>query len=252
MKRPVLIMILVTAVFSSLPGVESKERFLTGVESYNSGEYRVAADIWSDLYDSGFNNFELLYNLGNAYFKLDDISMSILFYERALLRKPWDDDTRYNLSIAKTLTRDRYDTIPQIFLTRWFNLSALAFSSDRWAIMSLTCFTASLSFMLLFLFTSRYRLKRVSFLTALLLFIVSASALLLSIRNSKLVYNNPEAVIISPVITGRSAPSESGQELFVIHEGLKVKTGERIGEWCEIRLPDGNKGWVPVISFERI
>jgi tetratricopeptide (TPR) repeat protein len=252
MKRLVSILIISVAVFSFVSGIETKDQFLIGAENYKNGEYKSAAEIWTDLYNSGYDNFELLYNLGNVWFKLEDIPMSILFYERALLRKPWDDDARYNLSIARSQTKDRYETIPEIFLVRWFNQLSLALSSDKWAIMSISCFFAFLSLMLLFLFSSRYSLKKLSLLTSVLLFIISMAALSFSVRNSKLVYNNTEAIILSPVITGRSAPSESGQELFVIHEGLKVKTGEEIGGWCEIRLPDGNKGWVPDISLERI
>lgn len=252
MKRVVLILFILAAFFSCVSGSETKERFQIGVENYRSGEYRLAAGVWTDLYNSGYDNFELLYNLGNAWFKIEDIPMAILFYERALLRKPWDDDVRYNLSIAESLKRDRYESIPQIFLIRWFNFSALSLSSDRWAIISLTSFILLLILMLLFLFTSGYRLKRVSFWLSLMLMIISATAFMLSVRNSTLVYNNKESIIIAPVITGRSAPSETGGELFVIHEGLKVRTGEQIGEWCEIRLPDGNKGWVPVSSLERI
>jgi hypothetical protein len=87
---------------------------------------------------------------------------------------------------------------------------------------------------------------------ALALFLVSSSSLALSYRSRTLVYNNSDAIMTAPVITGRSTPSESGMSLFVIHEGLKVKTGEVIGGWCEIRLPDGNKGWVQADTFERI
>ena len=251
MKRFSVILFLITILSFQVFSNDIRERYLNGVENYGKGEYLIAAEIWTDLYNAGYDNFELLYNLGNALYKLEEIPMAILFYHRALLRRPWDDDTKYNLSVAENLTRDRYTAIPQIFLVRWFNFSALALSSYRWAIMAVTCFVMSLLLILLFLFTSNYGLKRTTFWLSLMLIILSATSVMLSLRNDSLVYNSKEAIILSPVVTGRSAPSDSSQELFVIHEGLKVRTGEQIGEWCELRLPDGNRGWVPVLSIER-
>ena len=118
MKRILLVISILAAVVISPLANESKQRFDKGAEYYRNGDFRTAADIWTDLYNSGYDNFELLYNLGNAWFKLEEIPLSVIFYERALLRRPMDDDARYNLSIAKTLTRDRYETIPEIFLIR--------------------------------------------------------------------------------------------------------------------------------------
>lgn len=252
MRRVTIFLFLITLVATSLPAQESRDRYLEGVELYNNGDFRSAAEIWTELNNTGYDNFELLYNLGNAWFKLNEIPMAILFYERALLRKPGDEDARYNLAIANTLTTDRFESIPRVFIVRWFDRASLSMSSDSWAVVSVLTFILTLLLTLLFLFMTRYNIKVLSFWLSLLLFITSASSLTFSFRSRKLVYNNSEAIVITPVITGRSTPSEGGNELFVIHAGLKVKTGEKIGEWTEIQLPDGNKGWVTVASLEKI
>lgn len=252
MRRVTIFLFLISLIATNLSAQESHDRYLDGVEQYNNGEFKAAADIWTDLHNAGYDNFELLYNIGNAWFKLNEIPSAILFYERALLRRPGDEDARYNLAIANTLTTDRFESIPQIFIVRWFNRASLTMSSDSWAVLSAVTFIATLLLILLFLFMSRYNIKVLSFWLALLFFITSASTLALSFRSRKLVYDNSEAIVISPVLTGRSTPSEGGNELFVIHAGLKVKSGERIGEWTEITLPDGNKGWVTVSSIENI
>jgi len=252
MRRVTIFLFLILLIAIDLQAQENHEKYLEGVELYNNGDFRAAAEIWSDINDAGYDNFELFYNLGNAWFKLNEIPMAILFYERALLRRPGDEDTRYNLAIANTLTKDRFESIPRIFIVRWFDRASLAISSDLWAIISATAFILTLLMTLFFLFLSRYNLKVISFWLSLLFFIASVSSITFSFRSRKLVYNSDEAIIISPVVTGRSTPSEGGNELFVIHAGLKVKTGEKIGEWTEIQLPDGNKGWVTVASLEKI
>ena len=74
---------------------------------------------------------------------------------------------------------------------------------------------------------------------------MSLSSLALTIRNKSLVYNSHKAIITSPLISGKSSPDKSGNDLFVLHEGTKVTIEDEVGEWLEIRLSDGNKGWVP-------
>jgi tetratricopeptide (TPR) repeat protein len=252
MRRVAVFLFLIMLIASGLEAQETRDRFLKGVELYNNGDFRAASEIWTELNNAGYDNFELLFNLGNAWFKLNEMPLAILFYERALLRRPGDEDARYNLAIANTLITDRFESIPHIFIVRWFDRVSLAMPSDSWAVVSAITFIMTLLLFLLFLFLSGYKLKVLSFWFSLLLFMTSAASLTFSFRSRKLVYNNSEAIIVTPVLTGRSTPSEGGNELFVIHAGLKVKCGEKIGEWTEIQLPDGNKGWVTVNSIEKI
>ena len=82
--------------------------------------------------------------------------------------------------------------------------------------------------------------------------ILSGSSLAFSVRNKSLVYNSHEAVIFAPSVNGKSSPDNSGTDLFVLHEGSKVTIEDNLGEWYEIKLSDGNKGWVPSICLEII
>jgi uncharacterized protein YgiM (DUF1202 family) len=51
------------------------------------------------------------------------------------------------------------------------------------------------------------------------------------------------------MVNGKSSPDKSGNDIFVLHEGTKVTVEDGVGEWSEIRLSDGNKGWVPLNSL---
>jgi len=221
-------------------------------EQYSSGNYNAATELWLELYDAGYDNYEILYNLGNAYFKMNEIPKAILFFERALLRNPGDEDIQYNLAIASGQIKDRFESIPNLFLIRWINRASLSLSSDSWAYFALTSFILCLVLALLFLFIINYKYKLLTFWLSALLILTTVVSITFSFRSRKLVYRNPQAIVLSEVVKGMSTPSESGNELFVIHAGLKVSTGERIGEWTEIRLPDGNKGWITTSSIENI
>lgn len=252
MKRILFILFLVSLPLVLSFAQDNKEKYMKAVDEYKAGNFSAAADSWAELFNAGYDNYEILYNLGNAYYKINEIPLAILFYERALLRKPGDEDIQYNLAIASGQIKDRFETIPKVFIVRWYNFTSLTMPSDTWAIISVVTFILTLVLVLLFLFLSKYNLKILSFWLAILLLVISATSLSFSYRSRQLVYNSNEAIIVAPVVTGRSTPSESGTELFVIHEGLKVRTGEEIADWTEIRLPDGNKGWVTTSSVEII
>jgi tetratricopeptide (TPR) repeat protein len=228
------------------------EKFRQGVDLFSSGNFNKALEQWIDLYNTGYRSAELEYNIGNAYFKLNNIPGSILFFERAHLLKPADEDINYNLQISRTLIVDRFDEIPELFFVRWFGFLALSLSTNAWARISISAFILCLIFLSLYFYSSKYKLKVLGFWLALLLIIISLSSLAFSACNRQMVHNSHKAIIFSPQISGKSSPDNSGTDLFVLHEGTKVTTGEKVGEWYEIRLSDGNKGWVPAGSIQII
>ena len=222
------------------------EKFKKGVEYYTSESYKEALDIWLDIYSTGYRSAALNYNIGNAYFKLNNIPGAILFYERARMLKPGDDNINYNLQISKSMVVDKFEEIPQLFFVRWFDFLSLLLSTNKWAIISLISFVLFLIFLSVYLYSSEYRLKVTGFWIALLLMILAALTLSFTLRNKSLVYDSRTAIIFSPSVNGKSSPDESGTDLFVLHEGSKVSVEDEVGKWYEIKLSDGNKGWVPV------
>ncbi len=67
-------------------------------------------------------------------------------------------------------------------------------------------------------------------------------SLLFNKKNELLNRNN--AIVLTPSVTVRSTPSESGTSLFILHEGRKVEIKDNsMREWKEIRLEDGKVGW---------
>ncbi|MBN1107950.1 MAG: hypothetical protein JXR66_12520 [Bacteroidales bacterium] len=229
-----------------------EERFTRASQLYSSGNYEEALEIWKNLRQTGYRSAELDYNIGNAYFKLNNIAAAILFWERARLLKPGDDDIRYNLQIANTLVVDKFEEIPELFFIEWYNFLALIASSNLWAGISVVSFLGFLLFLSLYLYSSKYKLKVAGFWIAVVLFFISVSSLALSARNKRLVYDSRQAVIFAPAINGKSSPDDSGTDLFLLHEGTKVFVEDKVGEWYEIRLSDGNKGWIPASAMEII
>jgi tetratricopeptide (TPR) repeat protein len=243
-------MLLVSAV--AYPQLSNEEKFREGSRYYTEGNFEKALENWLDIYNTGYRSPELEYNIGNSYFKLNDIPGAILFYERAYKRKPSDEDINYNLQIARTLVVDRFNEIPELFFVRWFNFLSLALPANSWAKASLAAFILSLLFLSVYLYSVKYRIKVAGFWLAVVLFVFSGTSLSFTLRNKTLVYDSKEAVVFSPQVSGKSSPDNSGTDLFVIHEGTRVKIEDKVGEWYGIRLSDGNKGWIPSGSVKII
>jgi tetratricopeptide (TPR) repeat protein len=253
LRISILLFLLTSVITVNISAQDSREeKFRQGVESFSGGNYNKALELWTDVYNTGYRSAELEYNIANAYFKLSNIPAAILFYERARLLKPADEDINYNLQIARTLTVDRFIEIPELFFVKWFKVVSLLLSTNTWAKISLIAFALSLFFLSVYFYTARYKFKVLGFWLAILLFIVSVLSVSFSASNNKQIHHSQFAIVFSPQVSGKSSPDKSGTDLFILHEGTKVRTGEKVGDWFEIRLSDGNKGWVPASGIQII
>ena len=249
-KRYILIVIFISLIVRIAVSQDTnKDKFYQGVTYFTAGSYKEALKIWTDIYNTGYRSANLDYNIGNAYFKLNNIPSAILFYERAYLLKPADENINYNLQIARTLIVDRFQEIPELFFIKWYNFVSLFLSTNSWAKISITSFILFLLLLSLYIYSSRYRHKVIGFWLGVFFIVLSLTSLAFTIRNKSLVYDSHKAIISSPIVNGKSSPDKSGNDIFVLHEGTKVTVEDEVGEWSEIRLSDGNKGWVPLNSI---
>jgi hypothetical protein len=96
-------------------------------------------------------------------------------------------------------------------------------------------------------------MKKLSFSGFCLFFLLSVCSFYLGYRQRNHVLNRTEAIIYLPEITVKSTPNDSGSDLFIIHEGLKVKVIEKQENHYRIILNDGkSQGWIPRKSAEII
>lgn len=211
---------------------------------YASAQYEKAITAYQQVIENGYESAELYYNLGNAYYKSNKIPWAITHYERALKLAPGDEDILFNLQLANTHVVDKIEVLPEFFLTSWWNRFIQLFSSNQWALISISTFVSGLVLLLIFSLSGRVVARKFSFWLAVLLILVSVFSFNFSRKQKWVALNEPKAIIMTPSVVVKSAPSETGTELFLIHEGLKVKVTDKLGDWREIKLSDGNKGWV--------
>ena len=255
-KAPVLAILLLLALpLSQARAAESYPDSLwnAGVAAYTEGDFASALQDWEDVRATGLMSKELYYNLGNAYFKTGEMAQSILWYERALKLDPSDADIRHNLEYARSLTQDRIEEVPEIFFEQWGHAMCYLLPSNTWAVLCLVFLAAAVAMALLFLLGSTAGRRRVGFFVgiACLLFAFLGWDFAQWQRQEALAQDR--AIVMRPVSTVKSSPSaESAKDLFILHEGTRVKILDNVGSYSNIELGDGRQGWIPSADIEVI
>jgi tetratricopeptide (TPR) repeat protein len=228
----------------SLWAITPEQQVLEANKAYYGGHYENAVASYEKVTHEGFASPILYYNLGNAYFKLGNMPLAILYYEKAHKLAPADADITHNIRLANTRIVDKIEPVPVLFYIRWWNNARNLFSPDTYAKVSL----ALLSFFWIFLayyFLARRRSLRVtSFYCALIFLITSLFGMVLAADSHHHALNPDEAIVLEPSASVKSSPDDKSVDLFVIHEGTKVQVMDRIGDWEEIKIANGNSGWI--------
>lgn len=220
--------------------------------AYQINDYISAIQIYEELLQKG-EAAEIYYNLGNCYYKVDNIAKAILNYERALLLQPGNENVRINLELANAKTIDKIVAIPDVFFVSWIENMSKMMSSDSWAKISVVFFIFLLILLGFYFFIKSSRFQKIGFIGAILCFFVVLVANIFAFQLRKRLLSHNEAIVLLPSVIVRSTPSDSGTSLFILHEGTKVNIKDNLmHEWKEIVLEDGKVGWIPSSAIEII
>jgi tetratricopeptide (TPR) repeat protein len=221
-------------------------------KAYTKGDYKKAAADYESLLKIG-ESASIYYNLGNSYYKLEQLGKAILNYEKALLMQPSNEDIQFNLTLARSKTVDKLKPLQRDFFTSLWQSIRDAMSSNTWAHLSIVCFLIVIASTASYVFGRKMLIRKLSFYMALCFLFFTLMANIMAKQQKEKRMQHDSAIVLVSNLTVRSTPDESGTELFVIHEGHKVKIKDAsMTTWVEITIEDGNTGWVPVSAVERI
>ncbi len=221
-------------------------------KAYSAGAYQQAATLYQQVVSNGFEASELYYNLGNAYFKCNDMPSAILYYEKALKLNPRDEYVKNNIQVANTKITDKILPLPELFYKRWWNALQNLFEMDTWAvilIVNVVLFFIAISF---YLISNTMLIRKASFWCGILLFIFSTFSFLFASNWYHTLTRQKEAIIFSPSLTVKSSPDDNSTDLFILHEGAKVSITDKVGQWREVKIANGSVGWVKAETFREI
>ena len=216
---------------------------------YNENAFDSALVIYKDIVDQGYSSATLYYNIGNTYYKLRNYPLAIYYYEKSLKLEPNNEDTKHNIEIAKLFLTDKIEAVPELFIKTWWNKLSNSFSANTWAILTLILIGATLACIFFYITAKSRILKKSMFFIGILMIILMTSSLSISAKKYNYISTHNEGIIITPTITIKSSPSTSGVDLFVLHEGSKVKILDNTDGWEKIKIANGSIGWLPSTSI---
>ncbi|WP_159431212.1 tetratricopeptide repeat protein [Millionella massiliensis] len=220
--------------------------------AYSNGNYRLAVDRYETLLQQGVHSSKLYYNLGNSWFKQGRMGKAILNYNRALLLDPTDEDTQYNLAMANARIVDKIDSVPEFFLKTWLRDLGLMFSSDTWAALGLFFLAVTFAAIILWLLAGTMGLRKLGFYGGIVSLVLCLGTTFYANFQRNRLLHNTEAIVMNLVAPVKSSPSAGSKDIFVLHEGTRVRMLEQLDGWTEIVLSDGNKGWITSNAIEAI
>jgi tetratricopeptide (TPR) repeat protein len=221
-------------------------------EAYQANNFKEAIDLYTQTIDLRFESAVLYYNLGNAYFKSGDNARAILWFERANRLDPNNEDIIHNIGFIQQKLVDRIEHLPELFIVKLWNKISGFFTGNQWATLSIIACALFAVCLLVILLIRIQWVRSTAIIVAILALLFTIFAIIFAKKESTRHINHPEGVIMNHVVYVKSTPNEKGSDLFVIHSGLKVGITDQLNEWVEIRLPNGEKGWIQATQIEEI
>lgn len=242
MNKVITVVLLLSALWLNAQNTALFERATT---AYNEGDYNEAITNYLKILDNGEHSASLYFNLGNSYYKLNQIAPSIYYYEKALILKPNDREVENNLTYARNMTLDAFETLPETGLSRIYSSTAGWLSFDQWAYVAVVFMLLFVLFYIAFYYFRYSRQKRIAFISSMIsIFLVVISVIFAIIQFQEFNAEQP-AIVFSEESSIRSEPNKRSSETFVLHEGTKVNVLEELNSYKKIQLVDGKTGWIP-------
>lgn len=248
-----IIVVLVALAFQFVAPLQASAITKANADAeFSKGNYQQAVADYEELLKKG-ESAQLYFNLGNSYYRLGNITQSVIAYERAQRLSPSDRDITYNLEFVRSKTIDKIVPVDEMFFVTWYWSLVNSCGVDGWARMAVMSFVLALAMALLFLLGRSEWMRRAGFYAALLLAFVFVMSNVFAWHQKQAFEHRDKAVVVAPTINVKSTPSDTGTDAFVIHEGTSVIITDRtMKDWFSVTLANGKEGWLKCSQVEVI
>ncbi len=248
-----ILFIVIMVLLSTIAYADSSESlFEQANKLYSEGKYVEATQAYESIVNNGYESANLFFNLGNSYYKQGLLPNAIINFERAIKLSPKDKDILFNLELSYAQTIDQLEQVPEFFLKTWYLSFMESLSGNTWAIISLVGFILFLVAVLVYFLAVNLSVKKVGFYLGILLLAGSIASISFSLSTYQEKVKSKSAIVFSPAAMVKGSPDKSGIDLFLLHEGTKIMVRDSLELWYQIKLTDGNEGWVEKRQVEII
>lgn len=230
--------------------------------AYNKEDYRAAIDLYNSSIAQEGRSSTAYYNLGNAYFRNDNLGKAVISYERALKLDPTNKDARQNLEFVKTRIQDRPEDDTSFFASMHRGIRS-AMTPNAWAWTAFAIFLLMMGAVALYIFTTDVTLRKTGFFGGIVLVFIFSYVVYVAADSSSTAQSHEEAVVIVPGTQLSSAPRQSrsaSDKVVTIHEGTKVEIVDSVAtpddpvspRWYEVKINNATRAWLRSVDVERI
>jgi hypothetical protein len=200
--------------------------------------------------EGGIENGKLYYNVGNAWFRMNDLGRAILNYRRALELTPHDANLARNLAYARQLCTDRIEVsnrrkVLEIFLFWHRDLTARTKAAlFGWSVvLAWLCLGANL-------FRPAPYLWRTAAGTGALAVLMLGSLVVEARAHNSAI----PGVVLAQEVVARKGDGVNYDPSFQdpLHAGTEFTLVESRPGWRLVELGDGRKCWLPEKSVELV
>lgn len=206
--------------------------------------YRQAVMRYERIAEEGqVRNGRLYYNIGNAYYRLNDIGRAIFNYRKAQMYIPNDANLAQNLKAARARCQDSIGVSESRRVLEVLFFWHYDFPGHVKGVAFMVLFALAWLLAAARLFARKAYLGWVIGIIA-----VVATAFLASISVDAVSRaRTREGVIIAPSVVARKGDGEAFDPSFKepLHAGTEFRLRETRGEWHHARLSDGRECWIP-------
>jgi hypothetical protein len=221
-----------------------------GNSFYEAKQYDSAVYYFDLIAQTRPANAAVYYNLGNAYYRLNEVPLAILNYCRALKVNPEYREAEENLTLAESRISNKIPYIPDVFFLTWWHWLTDGHRATLWAVVSWVLFLSIIA-ALLQRALSKDRSKRLPAQLPLFVGLAWVVCLTLAICSSVNSASSTEAVVMQNDVPLMNIDLK-GKPISLVPAGtIVVIKGENSG-WLEVRLPDGRVGWLQTTNVARV
>lgn len=250
MKKILVIAFVIFSVFGYSQTPDSL--FVKANELYKNANYEEAIEEYHLIEELQVQSDDLYFNLGNSYYKLNQVAPSIYYYEKALKVNPRNIDARNNLAFAKRMTIDAIEVLPKTIFQKFSDSIIYKLSYNSWAIIAVVLSFFGALLFLLYHFSYSSRKKLFYFNTSILSVFLLILSVVFAFKSYDYEVNTIEAIIFQQTTEIRNAPTLNSETVFQLHEGTKVIVLDAIDDWKKIKLSDGKIGWIIAENLREI
>ncbi len=230
--------------------------------AYMNDDFRQAVRLYVKSLEEDGASPTVYYNLGNAYYRLNNIGKAILYYERALKMDPSFTDARSNLEFVNTRITDKPED-DSSFLGNLYNSIVEFMSPNAWAWFALASFIILLCAVALYIFTNRIAVRKAGFFGGIVMLFVCIFIITVAYNSASRINRHDRAVVMVPTTNLTSAPrapKEKTEKVVPVHEGTVLTITDSVATpgdaashmYYDVKINNSARAWVKAADVERI